>query len=79
VTKIELKKLVEDGGVQIAVLTMREPTVQDQLVASKTKGDPADQEITLFANLCEVPPSVIKALTLRDYKKLLEAYQDFLD
>lgn len=41
---------------------MREPTVQDLLSAelqSKGKSD-AEQEITMFANLCEIAPDFIK-------------------
>ena len=48
------------GGIRF--VDMREPTVQDLLTAelqSKGKSN-AEQEITMFANLCEIEPDFIK-------------------
>jgi len=58
-------------------LTMREPTVEDQLQADEVKGVQGRQEVWLFANLCEVTPADIGRLTLPDYRKLQEAYAGF--
>ncbi len=63
------------GGATTDKVTMREPTVGDQLAASK--GTPAQNEVALFANLCEVAPDEIKALPLRDYRRLQDAYMLF--
>jgi microsomal dipeptidase-like Zn-dependent dipeptidase len=60
---------------------MREPTVQDLLSAelqSKGKSD-AEQEITMFANLCEIAPDFIKKLGLKDYKRIQGAYRLFTE
>lgn len=64
-----------DNGVTITlldgrVLTMREPRVEDQLAA---KGANDEREIALVANLCEIAPAEIRALTIRNYKRLQQA------
>lgn len=67
-----------DGLNQIC---MREPTVQDLLSAelqAKGKSD-AEQEITMFANLCEITPDFIKGLGLKDYKRIQESYRLFTE
>lgn len=78
-THIKLAKAIDIDGVAIATLVMREPTVDDQLSATKSKGDDAEREITLFANLCEVSPAEIRKLSLRDYKRVQRAFVDFTD
>ena len=67
------------GG--IGEISMREPTVQDLLSAelqAKGKSD-AEQEITMFANLCEIAPDFIKSLGLKDYKRIQESYRLFTE
>lgn len=39
---------------------------------------PADMEIRLFANLCEVSPETVERLHMADYARLQDAYQSFL-
>lgn len=78
-TDIELSRPVEIDGATVSALRMREPTVADQLAASEMKGSAAKQEITLFANLCEVTPNTITSLPLRDYRKLQEAFAGFTE
>ena len=65
------------GGIQH--IEMREPTVQDLLTAElQSKGkSSADQEITMFANLCEITPDFIKGLGLRDYGRIQDSYRLF--
>lgn len=65
----------------ISQIQMREPTVQDLLSAelqSKGKSD-AEQEITMFANLCEIAPDFIKKLGLKDYKRIQGSYRLFTE
>ena len=76
-TKIQLEKGTEIDGANVMVLTMREPTVADQLAAAEIKGTDALKEVTLIANLCDVSPDDIKRLSLRDYYKVQAAYADF--
>jgi hypothetical protein len=59
-------------------LTMRRVKVRDSLAAQKIKGSDAEQEIFLFANLCEVTTRQIEALDMQDYKQLQETYSGFL-
>ena len=65
------------GGIQH--VEMREPTVQDLLTAElQSKGkSSAEQEITMFANLCEIEPDFIKSLGLRDYGRIQDSYRLF--
>lgn len=65
----------EDGSVAITLLngrtlTMREPTVEDQLA---TKGSDAEREITLVANLCALSPTEVKSLSLKNYRRVQAA------
>jgi len=76
--KIELNTPVTSAGVEIKELKMREPKVRDMLAAEKAGKGAAVQEIAMFAALCEVEPAVIEELSMKDYKKVQEAYQDFL-
>lgn len=76
---IELAKPMDLDGADVGELTMREPTVEDQLSIDKIKGGEAEKEMHLFANLCEVTPQDLRKLTLRDYRKVQEAFRSFLD
>ena len=78
-TKITLKKPIEVDGAQVKTLTMREPFVEDQLIAQDAAKGESRQEVALFANLCEVTPEDIGKLTLADYVKLREIYDGFFD
>ena len=77
--QIKLDGGLDIDGAKVKALNMREPTVNDQLAAADIKGSNARQEVALFANLCEVTPEDIGRLTLKDYRKLQEAYADFTD
>lgn len=76
---IELKKGVEIEGVVVKSLTMREPTVKDNLALDALKGSDAEKEINYFANLCAQVPDDLKGLTQRDYVRLQKAYSFFID
>lgn len=77
--KITLNKPINIDTANIQVLTMREPTVQDLLVAEmQTKGQSnAVMEITMFANLCSITPDQIKSLTLKDFNRVQGAFELF--
>lgn len=72
---IDLQYPLENGA---RALNMRRPKVRDMLAADKAKGNDAEKEIAMFANLCEVAPTDIEALDMADYKALQQAYQGFL-
>lgn len=77
--KITLAKGLNVDGTKVAAITMREPTVEDQLAASEAKGSDAVREITMFANLCQIAPADIRTLSMRDYKRVQHAFMDFTD
>lgn len=62
-----------------ADLTMREPTVQDQLTMSHQGGSDAQQELRLLSNLLEITEADLKRMPVRDYKRVARAYVGFTD
>lgn len=76
---VELSRPIEIDGAQVTTLRMREPTVADQLMMDDMDVGNATKEVTLVANLCEVAPDDIKRLTLRDYRKVQQAFAGFID
>ena len=75
-TEIKLQFPVAVDGQEYAVLHMRRCKVKDRRLAAKQKTQ-EDQEVTLIANLCEVPPSVIDELDSADYDKLQDVLRGF--
>lgn len=77
---ITLVKPVEINGAKIGYVTMREPTVDDHIVANGTRGDDLTKEAALFANLCTVSPADIRTFPMRDFMRLQAAYSaNFFD
>lgn len=76
-TEIKLSHPVVVDGTEYAMLSMRRCKVKDRRLAAK-KSSQEEQEITLIANLCEVPPSVLDELDSIDYSKLQEVLRGFL-
>ncbi len=76
--KIELDSPVKSAGVEVKALTIREPKVRDMLASETAGKSDAEREVAMFASLCEVEPETVKDLTVKDYRKLQEAYQAFL-
>lgn len=76
--KIKLAYPVTVDGIEYNELNMRRCKVKDRRIAAKQK-TPEDQEITLIANLCEVPPSVIDELDAVDYAKAQEVLSGFFE
>lgn len=69
---------MEMNGETVTCLNMRRMKARDQVAVAKQGGTDAEQEVRLFANLCEVAPPVIEELDMKDYRKLQEAYRGFL-
>jgi len=76
---IDLVTPADVDGATVKAVTMREPTVQDQLTVDALKGSPAAKEVQLMANLCEVSTDSIKAMRLRNYKRLQVALEFFTE
>jgi len=78
--QIKLDYPITVAGAETKELNMRRPKVRDLRDAQKAgkSATDAEVEIRLFANLCEVAPSVIEELDMADYSKVQERYQGFL-
>lgn len=76
--EVELSKPITIDGKEVSSLRMRDPLVSDQYAASKAKGDEADKELMLIANLCGVTKDDLTRLTMRDYAKLQKALLGFI-
>lgn len=76
---ITLSKPLKIGGADVTALRMREPTVGDQLVHDATTGGDAAREVGFMANLCDLAPADLNRLGLRDYRRVQEAFQLFID
>lgn len=76
---VHLSAPVQIDGVATDTLAMREPSVHDILAVKKGKGSPEDQELALFANLCEVAPETIRNLSFRDYRRLQKAFGELTE
>ncbi len=75
---IELKYPVELTGEIINRLHMRRSKIKDRLLVAKMKNSSDEEkEIRLFANLCEVSPTIIEELDESDYANLQKTYLDF--
>lgn len=64
-------------GATVSSLTMRAPRARDSRDAQRGAAGPADTEIRLLANLCEVAPEAIEELHGVDYIRLQEALAGF--
>ena len=76
---IELVTPATIAGAETKSLRMREPTVADQIAADQIKGSDAEKEVAYMANLCEVSPDDLRGLTLRNYRKVQEAFVGFTE
>lgn len=77
--EIKLRTPLKINGVETSVLTMREPTVGDQLAVDLKGGAPGQREKNLIANLCEIPTESMLEMTLHDYLNVQRAFTGFLD
>ena len=74
---VTLASGIDMQGARVKVVTMREPTVADQIAAQEIKGTAAAQEVALIANLAQISPDEVKSMTLRDYRRVQEALVGF--
>lgn len=75
--EITLSRPASIEGSEHAVLRLREPTVEDMATFQDDKGSEAAREISMLANLCELPPAAIRSLPIRDYARLQAAFALF--
>jgi hypothetical protein len=77
-TTLTLEYPFEFEGQTIKTLSLRRPTVADNLAVQKAAATDAEREIRLLANLAEVTPETIHRMDLKDYGKLQSALASFL-
>ncbi len=77
-TKIKLEFPITSGGALIQEITMRRAKVKDEVVAQKAEKDPAEREVLLIANLCNLAPSDIGDLDCSDYARLQDTLKGFV-
>lgn len=65
--------MLTDGN----TVVMREPTVKDLRAANKSSKASEEVELSLIANLTELSPAEIDALTLKNYGRVQEAFKLF--
>lgn len=59
-------------------LKMREPTIQDEIIAQETAPNEKMIQLQMFANLCDISLDELKQLSSKDGMKVAKAYEDFL-
>lgn len=77
---VALREPIEIDGRRTEAVSMRRPLVRDLRAAQRAAGrnaPGADVEFRLFANLCEIAPETLDAMTVADYLRLQKAYEDF--
>jgi len=68
-----------NGGAMIDTITMREPTVGDEINAQESASKDSLIHITLFANLCNLTLDELKQISSKDGQRIAEAYNSFLE
>ncbi|MEP1637269.1 phage tail assembly protein [Ascidiaceihabitans sp.] len=64
-------------GTEVKSVDMREPLVDDQLAVDHIQSA-GRSEVTIIANLCELPPETVGSLKMRQYGRLQDAYRAFM-
>ncbi len=76
--KLQYPITTKDGN-KLERLCMRRPKVRDQVLALKSEKDSEyEAEIAMFANLCDIDPATVMEMDIKDYRKMQDAYSDFL-
>lgn len=71
---VTLKKPIQLNGVTVNQLRMREPTLGDQLDVNQLAKNNEEREIIMLSRLCDCAHTDLRALTLRDYAALQDAF-----
>ena len=77
VTIIDLDYSIQIDGTKVQQLSMRRPTVRDQMFFEDGKGSEARRIVNYLANLCEVSPDNILELDQSDFSKLTKIIEGF--
>lgn len=82
---VQLDYPVNVSGVDVTQVTMRRPKVRDEMAAedgareyyNTNNPTPAETEVMLISNLCDISPDVIEDMYSSEYQKLTAAYRGF--
>ena len=74
---LDLEFSIDVEGTTVRQLTMRRPTVRDQLGYEEGKGSEARRVVNMLANLCEVSPDTILQLDNSDFARLSKILEGF--
>lgn len=77
--EITFNNPAEIAGAKVSKLVMREPTVRDMEIAQSGAGSDAAKEVQLLANLLGLGADDVRGLTLRNHKRVQEAFANFTD
>ncbi|HHW4682637.1 MAG TPA: phage tail assembly protein [Xylella sp.] len=77
--RITLVSPVNINGTAVHQVRMREPTAGDLKRAFSLPGNESERELRIFSNLMEITPEELEAFSLRNYKRLQEAFQVFTE
>ncbi|HHW4680307.1 MAG TPA: phage tail assembly protein [Xylella taiwanensis] len=76
---ITLASPVNINGSTVNQVRMREPTAGDMKRSFSLSGSEAERELRIFSNLMEIAPEELEAFSLRNYKRLQEAFLIFTE
>ncbi|AIC09973.1 phage tail assembly protein [Xylella fastidiosa] len=76
---ITLASPVSINGTTVNELWMREPTAGDMKRSFALPGNEGERELRIFSNLLEVAPEALETFSLRNYKRLQEAFLIFIE
>jgi len=77
-TTIKLTTPVTSDGTEIKAVIMRKPKTRDVFISQRSTESEADKELTLIANLCELPRDAILEFDWEDYLKVQAELVRFL-
>ena len=77
-TNVQLEYPVEHKGQTYTELQLRRTRVGDMESMDIRPGVETTKNIQFMADLCEVPPDLIRCLDMVDYMRLTEVVADFL-
>ncbi len=76
-TIVDLEYPVTIAGAEVTQLSMRRPTVRDQIIFEDGKGSDARKIVKMLSNLCEVSEETIMELDQSDFLTISEVLQGF--
>lgn len=76
--KIQLSQPITIDNKPLTHVTLRRPKVKDRLIVERMGTNDAEKEVTLIANLADLPKDAVEELDLQDYAQIQTVLQSFL-